>query len=36
MAGTLIAGGWKFVLDGFQGDQDFIAALFSLNRISIQ
>ena len=34
LAGSPIAGGWKFVLAGFQGDADFIAALFSLNRCS--
>lgn len=31
LAGSLLAGGWKFVLDGFQGDADFIAHIFTLN-----
>ncbi len=31
VAGKTLAGGFCFILDGFQGDADFIAALFSLN-----
>ena len=31
-AGLPICGGWKFCLDGVQGDADFIAAIFNLNR----
>ena len=31
-AGSRIAGPYTFVLDGIQGDQDFVAALFSLKR----
>lgn len=30
VAGKPIAGQFHFILDGFQGDADFIAALFSL------
>lgn len=30
--GTPLAGPFKFVLDGVQGDADFIAAIFELNR----
>ena len=32
IAGTPIAGRWTFCLDGVQGDADFVAAMFSLNR----
>ena len=31
-AGSRLAGPYTFVLDGIQGDQDFVAALFSLKR----
>jgi hypothetical protein len=31
-AGQQIAGGWKFVLAGFQGDADFISHLFFLEK----
>lgn len=33
VAGTRIAGQFTFVLDGVQGDADFIAHIFSLNRL---
>ena len=32
MAGKPIAGGFKFVLDGVQGDADFMAHIFDLKR----
>lgn len=31
-AGTRLAGPYHFLLDGIQGDADFIAALFALKR----
>jgi hypothetical protein len=31
-AGSPISGCWTYALDGIQGDADFIAAIFSLNR----
>ena len=31
-AGSPLAGPFTFVLDGIQGDQDFVASLFSLKR----
>ena len=34
-AGQPIAGPLRFVFDGVQGDQDFIAALFTLNRLKV-
>ena len=31
-SGTQLAGGWKALLDGVQGDQDFIHKVFKLKR----
>ena len=33
LAGSRLSGRYNYVLDGIQGDADFVAALFSLNRI---
>ena len=33
VAGKPIAGGFRFVLDGVQGDADFIAHMFKLNSL---
>lgn len=32
MANQQLAGGFKFILDGIQGDADFVSAMFQLNR----
>ena len=34
LGGTPLAGGWRGVLDGVQGDQDFLHKLFAFKRNS--
>lgn len=34
VAGSRLSGEFTYALDGVQGDADFVAALFNLNRIS--
>ena len=36
LAGTKLCGGWRGVLDGIQGDQDFLHKIFNFKRHSLQ
>jgi len=35
LAGSEICGGWRGVVDGYQGDQDFLHKVFQFKRTSL-